>query len=157
MFPIIEGMEYFLNFCWLLLFAPAFWIWRRQTLSARKRHHCSLECLVSLICVVFLLFPVISASDDLHAMRPEMEESGSSKRTLRQAPDQRASAQFHCAPLAAMLTPILVVLPSTQTSSHRPLTQESVPPAASLSVLASRAPPALLPFGSWLAAADCGN
>jgi hypothetical protein len=36
------------------------------------------------------LFPVISASDDLHAMRAEMEESAS-KRTVRHAAGDRSS------------------------------------------------------------------
>ena len=139
-------IEYFLNSCWLLLFVPAFWIWRRRTLSVRKLHHGSLQYLIALICVVFLLFPVISASDDLHAMRPEMEESSSSKRTFGQAPEQRSSAQFHWAPLAARLTPLLIVLPNNQISNQRPLTQESLPPAVGLSALASRAPPALFPL-----------
>ncbi len=32
-----------------------------------------------------LLFPVVSATDDLHTMRPEMEESTSSKRAAKPA------------------------------------------------------------------------
>ena len=138
--------EYVLNSCWLLLFVPAFCIWRREVGRVRQEHPRSLACLVALVCVVFLLFPVISASDDLHAMRPEMEESSSSKRALGQAPEQRASAHCHFAPLAARLTPVLVVLPPDETSrwdSHR---QEPAPPSAGLTVLSSRAPPALFPF-----------
>jgi hypothetical protein len=139
-------IEYVLNSCWLLLFVPAFWIWRRRTLSVRKRHHCSLQRLLALVCVVFLLFPVISASDDLHAMRPEMEESSSSKRTLKQALDHRADAQCHCAPLAARSTALLVVLPPDEASTWSLPKQDCVAAPACLSVLSSRAPPALFAF-----------
>jgi hypothetical protein len=76
-------MELLLNLAWLLLAVPAYWLWRRQESSAfAARRLSSLQCLLALGCVLVLLFPVISASDDLHAMRAEMEES-SSKRTVR--------------------------------------------------------------------------
>jgi hypothetical protein len=40
---------------------------------------------------VVLLFPVISATDDLHAMRAEMEESATSKRTVLHAGSEKHS------------------------------------------------------------------
>ena len=70
-------MEIFLNLCWLFLVVPALVTWRRQARSCRKRGHASLLRLGALGCVLVLLFPVISASDDLHALRQEMEESSS--------------------------------------------------------------------------------
>jgi hypothetical protein len=80
-------MELFLNLAWLLLALPAYWLWRRGT-----RRFSSLQCLLALGCVLVLLFPVISASDDLHAMRAEMEDSSISKRTVRQAGSDKNSA-----------------------------------------------------------------
>jgi hypothetical protein len=79
-------MELLLNLAWLLLALPAYWLWRR---SARR--FSSLQCLLALGCVLVLLFPVISASDDLHAMRAEMEDSSSTKRTVRQSGSDRNS------------------------------------------------------------------
>ena len=70
-------MEIFLNLCWLFLVVPALLTWRRQERSSRERGHASLLRLGALGCVLVLLFPVISASDDLHALRQEMEESSS--------------------------------------------------------------------------------
>jgi hypothetical protein len=81
-------MELFLNLCWLSLLVPACLLWRQRISSDRSgddsgdgsprsarglvgRH----LVLLSLGCALVLLFPVISATDDLHAMRPEMEES----------------------------------------------------------------------------------
>jgi hypothetical protein len=74
-------MELFLNLCWLSLLLPAYLLWRRRALVASVRttgRHAQITPLVFMCvlgCALVLLFPVISASDDLHAMRPEMEES----------------------------------------------------------------------------------
>ena len=78
-------MELLLNLAWMLMALPAYWLWRRGAGARRERRVSALECLLALGCVLVLLFPVISATDDLHAMRSEMEESSTSKRTVRQA------------------------------------------------------------------------
>lgn len=69
-------MENFLNLCWLLLAVAALVGWRCQ--APRGGHS---RPLVALLFVLALMFPVISASDDLHPAAPAMEDS--SKRTLR--------------------------------------------------------------------------
>ena len=85
-------MELLLNLAWLLLALPAYWLWRAvrepaETLRyfvamfARPRDACWFCC-----------FPVISAPDDLHVMRAEMEDSAPSKRTVRQAASDKNSA-----------------------------------------------------------------
>jgi hypothetical protein len=85
-------MELLLNLAWVLLALPAYWLWRRDTEARLARRITPLQCLLALGCVLVLLFPVISASDDLHAMRAEMEESATSKRTVRQASGDKSSA-----------------------------------------------------------------
>ncbi len=76
-------MELLLNFLWMLLALPAWWLWRQRV---EKRGGCSgYQCLLALACLVVLLFPVISASDDLSAMRAEMEESGPGALSMRAA------------------------------------------------------------------------
>ncbi len=85
-------MELLLNLAWLLLALPAYWLWRRGAGTRLVRRVTSLQCLLALGCALVLLFPVISASDDLHAMRAEMEDSSLSKRTVRQAGSDRNSA-----------------------------------------------------------------
>ncbi|MFZ0277652.1 MAG: hypothetical protein WAL60_12150 [Candidatus Sulfotelmatobacter sp.] len=84
-------MELLLNLAWLLLALPAYWLWRRDAGLRAARWVTSLQCLLALGCVLVLLFPVISASDDLHAMRAEMEDSSISKRTVRQAGSDKHS------------------------------------------------------------------
>jgi hypothetical protein len=70
-------MEIALNILWLSLLLPALWVyrWRRPDCSNQVRFS-RLEPILILACVLVLLFPVISATDDLHAMRFEMEEPG---------------------------------------------------------------------------------
>jgi hypothetical protein len=85
-------MELLLNLAWMLLALPAYWMWRRDAEVRAARWVSSLQCVVALGCVLVLLFPVISASDDLHAMRAEMEDSSISKRTVRQAGSEKSSA-----------------------------------------------------------------
>jgi hypothetical protein len=74
-------MELFLNLCWLSLLLPGYLLWRQRTSSHRPAAP-SLIFLCALGCALILLFPVISVTDDLHVVRPEMEES---ERGIRRA------------------------------------------------------------------------
>ncbi len=86
-------MELFLNLCWLSLLLPAYLLWRQRTSSTGSDRPAArpLVFLCALGCALILLFPVISASDDLHAMRAEMEESSPGKRGVCQAAVEKAS------------------------------------------------------------------
>lgn len=88
-------MELLLNIIWLALAVPAIWVWRRRPAHGDIAWFGCWRTVVLLGCVLVLLFPVISATDDLHAMRPEMEESSASKRLLKQAGSAKASACTH--------------------------------------------------------------
>ena len=85
-------MELLLNLAWVLLAVPAYWLWRRGAGARLARRVSVLQCLLALGCAVVLLFPVISATDDLHAMRAEIEESPTSKRAVRPAGSDRHSS-----------------------------------------------------------------
>jgi len=67
-------MELFLNLCWLALLLPAYVLWRRRV-SSEPWTRASFVIICTLGCAFVLLFPVISASDDLHAVGQAMEES----------------------------------------------------------------------------------
>jgi hypothetical protein len=71
-------MELLLNLFWLLIAASALYAWNRRRDVVAARSH-----LITLICVLALLFPVISVTDDLHAMRPEIEDAASNRRAVR--------------------------------------------------------------------------
>src|SRR5579885_3345912 len=85
-------MELLLNLAWILLVVPAWWVFTRnvRTFSSAQRF-------LSLACVLVILFPVVSATDDLHAAPQATEETSSTKRTLKtRAPEQAlAQTQLH--------------------------------------------------------------
>jgi hypothetical protein len=99
-------MELLLNLAWLLLAIPAYQLWRSSTPRNRRYGFSSLQCLLALGCVLVLLFPVISATDDLHAMRAEMEESPASKRSVRQASNEKPASQTTLQSPPALLTSV---------------------------------------------------
>ncbi len=86
-------MELFLNSVWLLLFVPAWWLWRRN-----GRNFSSLRCFLTLACALVILFPVISATDDLHAAPQAMEESSSTKRALKHNHSGKAQHPWYTPP-----------------------------------------------------------
>ena len=84
-------MELLLNLIWLLLALAAYTALRGSTRICRKDRSASLQCWLALGCALVVLFPVISATDDVHAMRAEIEESPASKRSIRQGSSDKAS------------------------------------------------------------------
>jgi hypothetical protein len=136
-------MELLLNLAWLLLAIPAYQLWRSSTPAHRRHGFSSLQCLLALGCALVLLFPVISATDDLHAMRAEMEESQVSKRSIRQASTEKnliphPRLQGPTALLGGVaLSLVLTEFP--QACAHK----TSFVPAAPILRSAGRAPPAL--------------
>jgi len=83
------------------LLGPGAYLWLRQRRSAKPIFQFS----IALACLLFLLFPVISATDDLHALRQEMEESSSTKRTQKQV-SKRSAAHDFSAPPVQLASPV---------------------------------------------------
>jgi hypothetical protein len=102
----------------------------------------SLQCLFALGCALILLFPVISATDDLHAMRVEMDES--SKRNVRHAFNDKSCGshcRWHNSPvvMAASMATI-----SSACAWLELLPPQSIPVVASVGPRGSRGPPPFL-------------
>jgi hypothetical protein len=89
-------MELLLNLIWLAMALPGLWMWRKMPARARNPHWFG-RCrpLLLLGCALVLLFPVISATDDLHAMRPEIEESNPFNRQLKNSAGARSGVCAH--------------------------------------------------------------
>ena len=85
-------MELLLNLTWLLLALPAYLLWRGCRSTRAGRRFTAVQCLLALGCLLVILFPVVSATDDLRAMRAELEESPVSKRSIGQSSGERSSA-----------------------------------------------------------------
>ena len=134
-------MELLLNLAWLLLALPAYWLWRGSNRPGAGHKFSSSQCLLALGCVLVILFPVISATDDLLAMRTEMEESPISKRSIRQAGSDKSSvwnAGLQTPP-ALLGTPSSFALATER--GELPVSSPISLPAAPSVLPAGRAPP----------------
>ena len=143
MFELFRGtMELMLNLVWLTLALPAIWMWRHQ--SACPADGCRLSRIrpfLLLICVLMLLFPVISATDDLHAMRQEIEESSPSKRMVKQAVGDKSTATPSIAgALPAWISPVPLGF-NDQDCGQVLVVTVALPQQAHSGERASRAPP----------------
>lgn len=101
-------MELLLNLLWLTLALPAIWMWQHQSVCARDwQRFRAIRPFVLLGCILVLLFPVVSATDDLHAVRREMEESSPSKKVVKQATADKSLARLTAAgALPALIFPV---------------------------------------------------
>lgn len=104
-------MELLLNLIWVVFAVAALCAWGRRRGKPQSRPH-----LIAVICLLALLFPVISATDDLRAMRSEMEDSSSSKRSLKQAVTGKLSWQRTIHNPPALLVSAFVSVPSGDAS-----------------------------------------
>lgn len=131
-------MELLLNLAWLLLALPALWLWRG---SRSIRKFTSLQCVLTLCCVLVMLFPVVSATDDLRAMRAELEEPQSSKRVVRAAASEKASLGHNrlLSPPALLGTALSFALKAER--CNLPLGTLLDLPAAPTALPSGRAPP----------------
>jgi hypothetical protein len=132
-------MELLLNLLWSLLVVPAYWVWRKRDDPTSA----SLRALLTLGCGLVLLFPVISATDDLRAMQQESEESAAFKRSLRVAgisPDSDHK-QFGNSP-AHLVNAFLLPLPE-RVLEQVPRLQDSPAISSPCQAPSGRAPPFL--------------
>ena len=83
-------MELFLNLFWMLLALPAYLVWRNGATGQRSFARLQNRSGMLLGCVLLLLFPVVSATDDMRALRTELEETSFSKQ-IKNADDHKGS------------------------------------------------------------------
>ena len=126
-------MELLLNIAWLLIGGVALWMFLGTAPMDRKRF---LFALVALGCAILLLFPAVSASDDLHFQAFVSEDANASKRLL--------NAAAHNAPLGfcAILTmAVLLAAPRRTVWLVRGVKSVPVPTALIDLPILGRAPP----------------
>jgi len=129
-------MELLLNIFWLLLVLPGYLLWRRH------RDFSSSRGVLALACMLVLLFPVISATDDLHALPQVMEESSPSRqRSVQQGAVHKAPAPNHFTFDPAQLVSVLLFSPGHKTGEHVLAGKRLGPTTMVVRIQASRAPP----------------
>jgi hypothetical protein len=134
-------MELLLNLFWLTLAVPAVWMWRHDSARGKgRRRFDRIRPFLLLGCVLMLLFPVVSATDDLHAMRQEMEESPS-KRMVKQGGGDKSLAGLSSPGALPAVIPFVPLGPSNEVCGRVLLVSTVLPQAARSRERASRAPP----------------
>jgi len=89
-------MELLLNIIWIALVVPALWMWHWKPRSVQHPQGLGrYRPFILLGCVLLLLFPVVSATDDLNAMRPEMEDSNPSTSPFKHSASARSNLSAH--------------------------------------------------------------
>jgi hypothetical protein len=136
-------MELILNLFWLTVALLTVGLWWRDTRAAgSQRSARRLSHLVVLSCGLILLFPVVSVTDDLHPLRPEMEESNRSKKIKGIADDSSYHAGVF-GPLPALVDACFSFAPRSRICGQVLAQLTPVPKSPDLCAGASRAPPAL--------------
>jgi len=135
-------MELALNLLWLTLALPAIWMWRHESVRAQNcRSFARVRPFVLFGCVLMLLFPVVSATDDLHALRQEIEESSPSKRMVKQASGDKCLARLSkSGPLPTLISPVPFG-PSDEICGQVLVLSVLLPQRTHFHECASRAPP----------------
>jgi hypothetical protein len=135
-------MELLLNLLWLTLALPAIWMWRSEAVRAQNGQRFARVRPVLLFgCVLMLLFPVVSATDDLHALPQEMEESTPSKRMVKQAVGDKSMARLAKAgPLPALVSPVLFG-PSEEICGQVVVVSAALPQPVHFDQRSARGPP----------------
>ena len=135
-------MELLLNLFWLTLAVPALWMWCRKSVYVKDRGSFDgIRPVLLLGCALMLLFPVVSATDDLHAMRPEMEESSPSNRIVKQATGDKSVVGLNIPrALPAWISPVSFG-PDYQACRQVFAVSDLLPQQAHSTERASRAPP----------------
>jgi hypothetical protein len=135
-------MELLLNLFWLTLAVPALWMWCRESVYDKdRRRFDGIRPVLLLGCALMLLFPVVSATDDLHAMRQEMDESSPSNRIVKQATGDKSVVGLSIPrALPAWISPVPFG-PDYQACRQVSAVSDLLPQQAHSTERASRAPP----------------
>jgi hypothetical protein len=133
-------MELLLNVFWLFIAAGALGIWILQWRRGARRRGLALP-LCALGCVLALLFPVISATDDLHAAALVVETSGFTRKILKSITPGDSSAHAWLQGLPALL---LLALFSAASKVVDTIAEQRVPLSLTrfIQPVSGRAPPA---------------
>jgi hypothetical protein len=132
-------MELLLNLAWLFLALPAWWLWHDSRTAPAARKISSFHCLLTISCMLVILFPVVSATDDLRVMRTEMEESPVSKRSVCQSSgDKPYTPKWQSQP--ALASALVFFVPPDRSWLRLPVSFLSLSTTPAVE-RASRAPP----------------
>lgn len=141
-------METILNLLWLIVALLIIGFWRlRWSASKRKSRTLFISELIAVTCIIALLFPAISLTDDLHPEIVAMDAASgkrSSYLVLAGATHTRTAAERFDVHFATGLLPPLPVTPIGLIALQMVLPAETCYSALPPTVCSGRSPPSLL-------------
>jgi hypothetical protein len=142
-------MELLLNLAWVLLALPTLLVSRRaHRLAKQSGQACRTNSLVLVSCVLVLLFPIVSATDDLLAMRLEIDESSPTKRLVKQSASPKVPVLGRDAGPLAALHAVSIGAPDKQLRGRVPTYEAALPQRDPARNSGCRAPPCPSPKSS---------
>ena len=112
-------MELLLNLVWIALAITAFVCFVRRARSRGGKRTDYGRSLFALACILLILFPIISASDDLHPAQAVVEEP--TKRIQQLASPFQMPASHSIVPLLPLLFSLWLALPLTLWQWRKPV------------------------------------
>jgi len=130
-------MELLLNLAWLALALLAFGAFVQKRRAVLRRRRASYRtALLAMVCVLVLLFPVVSASDDLHPTQAVLEDA--SKRVQQMVAPLSSLPSMVPALLALNLLAALVMV-----ATWRPVAPVTRVISLARNLVSGRSPPSL--------------
>jgi hypothetical protein len=133
-------MELLLNLLWLSLALPAYWFWGKRPVPV-PNSRARIRSLIFFSCALALLFPVVSATDDLSAPKPDAEEVSASKCTAKWSIDIKSGRQPRDGTSLAHSTYLISLKPACESWDLAFAGDIRFPEALSFGTSACRAPP----------------
>ncbi len=139
-------MELALNLLWLVVCVSAVRWWIREALARQMTNREALKGLVVLACALVVLFPVISASDDLCAMAAPIEDSFSVVRKVKLTFDGTTRVPAAILPLWTLLAIALGSVPLVRVAWTERLRPRCLSPFLISPRIGRSPPPVLVAF-----------
>jgi hypothetical protein len=138
-------MELLLNLVWLTLALPALLLLVRARRFAKDSGQVSCtDAFVIVVCLLVLLFPVVSATDDLLVFGLEVEECNVSKKLVQQSPGPKAPVFGTGMGAPAQLHSAASFAPDNELGKLVSTLTTVVPEYNSVATVGCRPPPALM-------------
>ncbi len=146
-------MEQLLNFVWLVIALGSLAMcWRTKACLGSAKRTNFLRLLTVAICLSAFALPIVSASDDMNALSPDAEETGSSDCIVKKSSSTVSPTSGNAAPPVWALTQIWSLTPEMRPTDGIPDFPNPQPAQASANKSACRAPPC-----SDFLCADCAR
>jgi hypothetical protein len=133
-------MELLLNLLWMVLILPTFLMcWQAHRHTTRRMGR--FQVIVLAVCLLSLVFPILSISDDFYTLRAEIDEPAPTKRTLKGFASSKAFPHYVGTGPAQFLLSVACFGPEYSSCGYLPNRIDFPPKQEPTRAIPARAPP----------------